>query len=86
MTILRDKQGRLLPTGECWCGCGTSIPQGNFFHPGHDKTAESAVVRVRYGSVVEFLVDHHYGPGGRNPKRELDEWNKKGWSKKGENN
>lgn len=77
MSAVRDKQGRLLPTGECWCGCTTVTPEGNFFHPGHDKTAESAVIAVRYGSVAEFLVDHHFGPGGRNPKRELAEWRKR---------
>ena len=41
---------RLLPTGECWCGCGAETAIGSFFLPGHDKTAESAVISVEYGA------------------------------------
>ena len=37
---------RLLPTGECQCGCGAETAIGWFFLPGHDKTAESAVISV----------------------------------------
>ena len=37
---------RLLPTGECWCGCGAKTAIGSFFLPGHDKTTESAVISV----------------------------------------
>ena len=47
---------RLLPTGECWCGCGAETAIGSFFLPGHDKTAESAVISVEYGGVPGFLV------------------------------
>lgn len=78
MNVPRDKQGRLLPTGECWCGCGTATTEGNFWHPGHDKTAESAVILVTWGSVAEFLVAHNFGPGGRDPRRELDDWKRAG--------
>ncbi len=74
----RDKQGRLLPTGECWCGCGGDTTQGNFFLPGHDKVAESAVINIEYGSVADFLVAHGFKPGGRNPRVELDEWREDG--------
>lgn len=65
---------RLLPTGECWCGCGNETKRGSFFEAGHDKVAESAVISVEYGGVPEFLLEHGYGPGGRNPKREVEEW------------
>ena len=34
---------RLMPTGECWCGCSKETKIGSFFLPGHDKVAESAV-------------------------------------------
>ena len=69
---------RLLPTGECWCGCGAETAIGSFFLPGHDKTAESAVISVEYGGVPRFLVEHGYGPAGKNPKQEMAEWRSKG--------
>jgi hypothetical protein len=53
---------RALPTGECWCGCGTETPVGSFFAAGHDKRAESEVILNEYGSVPEFLLAHGYGP------------------------
>ena len=65
---------RLLPTGECWCGCGAETAIGASFLPGHDKAAESAVISVEYGGVPKFLVQHGYGPKGNNPKREVDRW------------
>ena len=52
----------MVPTGECWCGCGAETMSGSFFPPGHDKTAESAVISVEYDGVPEFLVQHGYGP------------------------
>ena len=69
---------RLLPTGECWCGCGSDTAIGSFFLPGHDKTAESAVISVEYGGVPEFLDHHGYGPGGKNARQEVAEWRAKG--------
>ena len=48
----------LLPTGECWCGRGAETAVGSLFRPGHDKTAESAVISVEYGGVHGFLVHH----------------------------
>lgn len=37
---------RLIPTGECCCGCGGETERRSFFLPGlgHDKVAESAAV------------------------------------------
>jgi len=70
----KDETGprrRLIPTGDCWCGCGQETELGKFFRSGHDKIAEAAVIRVEYGTVPEFLVKHGYGPGGRNPRDEL---------------
>ncbi len=69
---------RLIPTGECWCGCGAEAAIGSFFLPGHDKAAESAVIAVEYGGVPRFLVQHGYGPEGQNPKREVDRWRSNG--------
>ena len=72
-----DSTKRLLPTGECWCGCDAETAIGSFFLPGHDKTAESAVISVEYGGVSGFLVQHGYGPGGKNALREVDRWRSK---------
>lgn len=55
---------RLLPTGTCWCGCGATTSIGSFFSRGHDKTAEAALLAVRYEASVARLLDHHgFGPG-----------------------
>ena len=67
-----------MPTGECWCGCGQEVGTGIFFKSGHDKVAESAVIVARWGNVPEFLVDHGYGPGGRNAHVETQERRAKG--------
>ena len=55
---------RLLPTGNCWCGCGVQIDLGSFFAPGHDKKAESRVIMEVFGGVPQFLVAFGYGPDG----------------------
>ena len=69
----QSKEARLLPTGDCWCGCGIETPIGSFFASGHDKVAESAVILMEYGSVPGFLVSHGFGANGRNARDELDE-------------
>lgn len=62
----RDKSGLLLPTGECWCGCGrTPTLRGKFFLPGHDRVVLFEVLAAEYGDTAEFLVRHGYGPGSR---------------------
>lgn len=54
---------RLIPTGKCFCGCGTDVGLGSFFARGHDKTAEAALLAIRYeGSVARLLERHEYGP------------------------
>ena len=69
---------RLLPTGACWCGCGAETKIGAFFLPGHDKAAESAVILVQWGGVPEFLAAQGFGPGGRNPRDEVNRWRESG--------
>jgi hypothetical protein len=69
---------KLMPTGECWCGCGGETSVGAFFLTGHDKVAEAAVVKVNYGSVPNLLIEHGYGPGGKNASKELDAFRKRG--------
>ena len=44
---------------------------GKFFRSGHDKIAEAAVIRLEYESVPRFLVEHGYGPGGKNARAEM---------------
>jgi hypothetical protein len=61
----------LIPTGQCWCGCGAKTSLGAFFLPGHDKRAEAAVVKTRYRTIPDFLVAHDFGPNGKNPSEEL---------------
>ena len=43
-----------------------------FFLPNHDRVAESAVMKVVYGGIPQFLAAHGFGPDGRNPRRERD--------------
>ncbi|MFG3552637.1 hypothetical protein [Streptomyces sp. NPDC047725] len=54
---------RLIPTGNCWCGCGREVGLGKFFAQGHDQTAESALIALKCeGSVPHFLHAHGCGP------------------------
>jgi len=69
---------RLMPTGECWCGCGEATSIGAYFAAGHDKRAEAAIVKVVYGSVPELLIAHGYGPGGKNAAHALAEFKQSG--------
>ena len=71
---IRDRAGRLLPTGDCWCGCASETTAGNFFVPGHDKFAEAAVINLKCDSVAEFLVEHGFGPAGSNCRAEMERW------------
>lgn len=63
---------RLLPTGQCFCGCGGDAALGKFFCSSHDRKAEAAVIALEYGSVAEFVVAHGYGPNGRNAQVERE--------------
>ncbi|WP_329131661.1 hypothetical protein OG552_10800 [Streptomyces sp. NBC_01476] len=62
---------RLIPTGNCWCGCGNEIGIGKFFASGHDKTAEAAYMAVHHeASVARLLADTGFAPGGKETIRE----------------
>jgi hypothetical protein len=69
---------KLIPTGECWCGCGAETGLGSFFVSGHDKRAEAAIVKTVYGDVPKLLVAHGFGPGGKNAAEELERYRKEG--------
>lgn len=61
-----------VPRGDpqaCLCGCGGLPKRGRRFLSGHDRFAETAVVKMRYGSVEALLEAHGYGRGGK-PVRE----------------
>ena len=49
-------------TGQCFCGCGGATKPGRFFVQTHDRVAETAVIREKYGSIAAFVVAHGYGP------------------------
>lgn len=67
----------LFPNGKCWCGCGADVSRRSYFKPGHDRKAESSVIEMEYGGVVEFLVEHGYGPDGKNVFETYNEFIKK---------
>lgn len=52
----------VVPTGRCFCGCGQATTAGRFFVQTHDRVAETAVIREKYGSIAGFVVAHGYGP------------------------
>ena len=64
--------GGLLMVPFCYCGCGTKTGRRSFFAAGHDRKAETAVIKLEYGGVAEFLVAMGYGPGGKNATEELE--------------
>ena len=68
---------RVLPTGECWCGCGTEVPRGAFFVTGHDRKADSMLIRMEYGGVAEFLAAKGFAPDEKNLKKTYEEWQKR---------
>lgn len=60
---MTTEKPRLIPTGNCWCGCGREVGLGKFFASGHDKISEAALVAIAYeGSIPHFLHAHGYGP------------------------
>jgi hypothetical protein len=55
---------RALPTGSCWCGCGTEVGDRSLFARGHDKLAGAALEAAEYeAQVARMLAAHGYGPG-----------------------
>ena len=63
-----------LPNGQCWCGCGADTRLGKYFKSGHDRFAEAAVVKMRYGGVIGLLIAHGFGPGQKNVSDEWKRW------------
>lgn len=66
--------GLAYPTGECYCGCGTKIPRTRFFVATHDRKAESMLIKLRFGSIADFVAQLGYGPGRKNLTEEFAEF------------
>ncbi|MBQ0891113.1 hypothetical protein KBZ94_40430 [Streptomyces sp. RM72] len=61
--MTETKKKRLLPTGDCFCGCGAEVGIGRWFVPGHDITAAGALRAVEGGlSLPQRLVEAGFGP------------------------
>ncbi|MEY9842883.1 hypothetical protein [Streptacidiphilus sp. EB103A] len=60
MTVTR--RPRLVPTGDCFCGCGGQAGIGRWFVRGHDITAAAALRALEGRSLAEQLVAAGYGP------------------------
>lgn len=64
----------------CLCGCGGQPGKRgrpgkkSRFLAGHDRFAETAVVRMHYGSVEAFMARHGYGAGGDNLRQAFSRW------------
>ena len=54
--------GKAQPTGLCWCGCGGKTNAGKYFIPGHDRKAEAALVKMKYGNIAGMLAHHGFCP------------------------
>ena len=52
--------GKAQPTGWCWCGCGGKTKA--YFIPSHDRKAEAALVKTKYGNIAGMLAHHGFGP------------------------
>jgi hypothetical protein len=65
---------RIIPNGKCWCGCGGDTQLGKFFLSGHDRAAETMVIKMKWGGVVGFLAEFGYVPGGKNPTLEYNKY------------
>lgn len=60
MTVTRKT--RLVPTGDCFCGCGDEAAIGSWFVQGHDITAGAALRAVEGMSLPQRLVEAGFGP------------------------
>jgi hypothetical protein len=74
---MAKRAARVLPTGECWCGCEAEVPRGKFFVPGHDRKADTMVVKMEYGGVAEFLAAKGFAPDEKNLLKTYEDWQKR---------
>jgi hypothetical protein len=71
------KRERVMPTGECWDGCGAEVARGSFFAIGHDRRAEGMLIKMEYGGVAEFLAAKGYAPDEKNLLKAFEEWRRR---------
>lgn len=62
-TVVLGEAADVAPTGWCFCGCGEVAAPGKFFVVTHDRKAESAIIREKYGSIAGLVVAHGHIPG-----------------------
>ncbi|MER8120664.1 hypothetical protein [Streptomyces sp. NPDC094031] len=61
--MTQTRKRRLLPTGDCFCGCGGEAEVGRWFIQGHDITAAGALRAVEGGlSLPQRLAKAGFGP------------------------
>ncbi|TLQ39190.1 hypothetical protein [Streptomyces marianii] len=60
--MTESRRPRLVPTGNCFCGCGGEAEIGRWFVAGHDITAAAALRAVQGESLPQRLVRAGYGP------------------------
>lgn len=53
---------RLVPTGDCFCGCGAEAEIGRWFVRGHDITAAAALRALQGMKLPQQLVSLGFGP------------------------
>ena len=66
------------PAGFCFCGCGAKTSPGAFFKVTHDRKAETMLIKMKFGSIADFIHESGYGPHGRNLNDDFKEWVGKG--------
>ena len=67
------KEARTKPKNarECLCGCGQHPKGDRFFCAGHDRFAETAIMKMFYGSVEALMAKHGFGTNGKTFEKSL---------------
>jgi hypothetical protein len=66
------------PTGYCFCGCGEKTSPNAYFKVTHDRKAETMLIRMKFGSIADFVHDSGFGPHGKSLNDEFTAWVGKG--------
>jgi hypothetical protein len=60
--VTDTRKMRLVPTGDCFCGCGAEAEIGRWFVLGHDITAAAALRALQGMKLPQQLVSAGFGP------------------------